>query len=63
MRAVIESIKGSFVRCLIETGDSVTISKKALPEELREGDIIRVKIEVDEEATKKQRELMKNYPS
>jgi hypothetical protein len=60
MRAVIDSIKGVFVRCLVENGDMITIHKNLLPAEVIEGDVLNVHLELDQEGTKRQRELMKS---
>jgi hypothetical protein len=59
MRGLIDSIKGAFARCLLENGDVVTVHRSVLPETLQEGDVVRVQFTIDQEASDKQRELMK----
>ncbi len=61
MRAVVDSKKGMFFRCLIENGDLVTVHKTFLPEGTAEGDVLNVQFSRDEEATRRQRELMQQY--
>ncbi|MGM0598573.1 MAG: DUF3006 family protein [Candidatus Rifleibacteriota bacterium] len=59
MQAVIDSIKGEYFRCLLENGDLINIHKSYVNEEIVTGDIIKIEINKDVEATKKQKELMK----
>ncbi len=63
MRAIVDSIKGSSVKCLIENGDILTVKKKFLPDGIVEGDVLKVSMELDKTETKKQRELIKSYKS
>ena len=63
MRAVIDSISGAFVRCLLESGDMITVNQTALPKEIKLGDVLSVQFEIDKEATKRQRELMEGFKS
>ncbi len=63
MRAVIDSAKGQFFRCLMENGDLITIHKSCLPAEAQEGDILQVQFTLDQEGTRKQRELMTQMQS
>lgn len=58
MRAVIDSSKGAYFRCLAENGDLLTVHRDMLPEGVSEGDILRVSFALDAEATKRQKELM-----
>jgi len=63
MRAVIDSMNGAFIRCLLETGDMITINQSALPKEINLGDVLNIQFEIDKEATKRQRELMTGFKS
>lgn len=63
MRAVVESVQGQLVRCLMENGDILTIARHQLPQEVREGDVIRLSFEIDAEGTKRQKELMAGLTS
>ncbi len=58
MRAVIDSSKGAYFRCLVENGDLLTVHRSMLPEGLSEGDVLQVSFALDVEATKRQKELM-----
>ena len=58
MRAVVDSASGSYFRCLLENGDLVTIHKSFLPEDVHEGSVLQVAFTLNEQATKKQKELM-----
>lgn len=58
MRAVIDSSKGAYFRCLVENGDLLTIHREMLPNGVREGDVLTVSFSLDAEATKRQKELM-----
>lgn len=58
MRAVIDSSKGAYFRCLAENGDLLTIHRGMLPEGVHEGDVLTVSFALDTEATKRQKELM-----
>jgi len=62
MRAVIDAVKGLYFRCLFENGDLINVHKNFLPEGIKEGDVIKAVFSIDEDATKKQRELMDQYP-
>ena len=63
MRAVIDSMSGAFVRCLLESGDMITMNQSVLPKNVKLGDVLNVQFDIDKEATKKQRELMKSLKS
>jgi len=58
MRAIVDSIKGSNVKCLLENGDLITLKKKMLPEGIGEGDVVRMSFELDQDATKRQKEII-----
>lgn len=58
MHAMIDSIKGKFVRCLLENGDLVTVHNSIIPKGCKAGDILNVSFSLDENATRRQRELM-----
>ncbi|OQA08518.1 MAG: hypothetical protein BWY66_00955 [bacterium ADurb.Bin374] len=58
MRAVIDSSKGAYYRCLVENGDLLTIHRDMLPDGVGEGDVLKVSFSLDTEATKRQKELM-----
>ncbi|MDN5279771.1 MAG: hypothetical protein PWR01_3736 [Clostridiales bacterium] len=59
MQAVIDSMNGDYFRCLIENGDLISIHKEYLPQNIQVGDVIKVVFEKDEDASKRQKELMK----
>ncbi|GAB4272029.1 MAG: hypothetical protein Kow0029_10270 [Candidatus Rifleibacteriota bacterium] len=59
MQAVIDSVNGEYFRCLLENGDLVSVHKDYLPEGIEIGDIVKVQFLKDEEATRRQKELMK----
>ena len=63
MRAVVESIQGRFVRCLLENGEILTVSQNHLSHSAKEGDVVQVKLELDQEQTRKQKEFMTSYTS
>lgn len=58
MRAVIDQIQGNYYRCLFENGDVLKLHRTRLPEGVKEGDVLKVCLEIDTEATTRQRELM-----
>lgn len=58
MRAVIDSAKGPYFRCLLENGDLINVHKSLLPAGAHEGDILKVEFSLDQEGTRKQHELM-----
>ena len=58
MQAVIDSYKGEYFRCLLENGDLISIHKSNLPDSTEVGKVIKINFEIDEEASKKQKELM-----
>lgn len=58
MRAVIDSCKGAYFRCLVENGDLLTIHRDMLPSGVAEGDVLKVSFSLDADATKRQKELM-----
>jgi hypothetical protein len=59
MQAVIDSVNGEFFRCLLENGDLVSVHKEYLPEGIEVGDVMKLNFSKDEEASKRQKELMK----
>lgn len=59
MQAVIDSVSGDYFRCLLENGDLISVHKDYLPEGIEVGVIVKIQIFKDEEATKRQKELMK----
>lgn len=63
MRAVIDSVKGAYYRCLLENGDTINIHKSYLPENVHEGAILKIQFSIDEEGTKKQQELIAQMQS
>lgn len=58
MRAVIDQIQGNYFRCLFENGDVLKVHRTRLPEGVKEGDVLKISLEIDGEATTRQRELM-----
>lgn len=63
MRAVVESVEGKMVRCLMENGDILTVARQQFPEEVKEGDVIKLSFSLDAEGTKRQKELMAGLTS
>ncbi len=59
MQAVIDLITGDYYRCLLENGDLISIHKEFLPDDVTIGDIVKIQFNKDEEASKRQKELMK----
>lgn len=59
MQAVIDLITGDYYRCLLENGDLISIHKEFLPDNITIGDIVKIQFNKDEEASKRQKELMK----
>lgn len=59
MQAVIDSIHGDYFRCLLENGDLISVHKDYLPEGIEVGSILKIQFGLDEEATRRQKELMK----
>ena len=59
MHAVIDSINGDYFRCLLENGDLISIHKEYLPEKIEVGNVVKIQFSIDEEASKRQKELMK----
>jgi hypothetical protein len=59
MQAVIDSINGDYFRCLLENGDLISIHKEYLPEKIEVGNVVKIQFSIDEEASKRQKELMK----
>ena len=59
MQAVIDSINGDYFRCLLENGDLISIHKEYLPEKIEVGNVVKIHFSIDEEASKRQKELMK----
>jgi hypothetical protein len=59
MQAVIDLITGDYYRCLLENGDLISIHKEFLPDDVTIGDIVKIQFKKDEEASKRQKELMK----
>ncbi|MFZ2957865.1 MAG: DUF3006 domain-containing protein [Candidatus Ozemobacteraceae bacterium] len=58
MHAVIDKVEGAYIRCLLENGDVLRLHKSRLPENITVGDVLKVSLELDADATKHQRELM-----
>jgi hypothetical protein len=44
---------------LLENGDLISIHKEFLPDDVTIGDIVKIQFKKDEEASKRQKELMK----
>ncbi|HNV70732.1 MAG TPA: DUF3006 domain-containing protein [Candidatus Ozemobacteraceae bacterium] len=63
MRAVVESVEGKMVRCLMENGDILTVGRQQLPDDVKEGDVIKLSFTLDTESTKRQKELMAGLTS
>lgn len=59
MQAVVDSKHGEYFRCLLENGDVINVFKDELGEEIAIGDIVTVSFTKDNEASARQRELMK----
>jgi hypothetical protein len=59
MKAVIDSINGDYCRCLLENGDLLSIHKQYLPQKVELGFVLKVEFSIDEEASRRQKELMK----
>ncbi|EKD83296.1 MAG: hypothetical protein ACD_39C00759G0003 [uncultured bacterium] len=59
MQAVVDSRHGDYFRCLLENGDVINVYKQDLSEEIDIGDIVKVSFVKDNEASARQRELMK----
>ena len=58
MRAVIDEIKDGYVRLLSEHGDHLSLPEGLLHKGCQVGEVVRVRADLDAEATAKQRELM-----
>ncbi|MEW6709951.1 MAG: DUF3006 domain-containing protein [Candidatus Riflebacteria bacterium] len=59
MQAIIDSIHGDYFRCLLENGDLISIHKEYLPKNVEVGNVVKVQFSIDEEASRRQKELMK----
>ncbi|PKL49907.1 MAG: hypothetical protein CVV42_04415 [Candidatus Riflebacteria bacterium HGW-Riflebacteria-2] len=59
MQAVVDSRHGDYFRCLLENGDVINVYKNELSDEIGIGDIVKVSFVKDNEASARQRELMK----
>ncbi|MBU1107067.1 MAG: DUF3006 domain-containing protein [Candidatus Riflebacteria bacterium] len=59
MQAVVDSKHGDYFRCLLENGDVISVYKEDLSAEIDIGDIVNVSFVKDNEASARQRELMK----
>jgi exosome complex RNA-binding protein Csl4 len=59
MQAVVDSRHGDYFRCLLENGDVINVYKNELSDEIGIGDIVKVTLVKDNEASARQRELMK----
>ncbi len=59
MQAIIDSIQGDYFRCLLENGDLISIHKEYLPKNVEVGNVVKVQFSIDEEASRRQKELMK----
>lgn len=59
MQAVVDSIKGDVFRCLLENGDVINVNKADFPQGIGIGDIITVSFVKDNDASARQKELMK----
>lgn len=59
MQAVVDSRHGDYFRCLLENGDVINVYKQELSDEIGIGDIVKVSFVKDNEASARQRELMK----
>lgn len=57
LRATVDRFEGDkAVLILDETEDKLILSRSALPEDLQEGDILSISIEIDRESTEKTRQ-------
>lgn len=59
MQAVVDSKRGEYFRCLLENGDIINVFKDELGENIAIGDIVKISFIKDDEASARQRELMK----
>lgn len=59
MQAVVDSRHGDYFRCLLENGDVINVYKEDLSAEVDIGDIVKISFVKDNEASARQRELMK----
>lgn len=59
MQAVVDSMNGDYFRCLLENGDVINVNKADFPHEIGIGDILTVSFVKDNEASARQKELMK----
>ena len=58
MQAVVDSINGEYVRCLVENGDLLNIHSSDLPEGVEVGDVLTLSFTKDDKSSKRQKELM-----
>ena len=58
MRALIDGKDGDFFKCLLESGDQLTVHASSLPKGSETGDVVRLQFLKDEDASRKQRDLM-----
>lgn len=58
MRFIIDRFEGDYAVVELENQETIDIPRKILPEEAKEGDI--VKVFIDEEETKSRKEIIKN---
>lgn len=47
MKAVIDSVKGDYFRCLIENGDVLNVHNSELDADAKIGDLVEVKIKLE----------------
>lgn len=47
MKAVIDSVKGDYFRCLIENGDILNIHSSELEAEAKIGDLVEIKVKLE----------------
>lgn len=59
MQTVIDSIKGNYYKCLLENGDIITLHKSCFPDNSKIGNIFKLSLELDKEASENQSKLMK----
>ena len=58
MRAIVDSIDGKAVQCLVENGDLLKVHSDYLPKDIQPGSVLKLTFKLDQKATKKQQERM-----
>lgn len=61
MKALVDSVKAKFCRCLLENGDYITVSIDEMPENVKVGDVITVSFFTNVEASKQLQQMIENY--